>query len=296
MHKQNSDYGHKAILASACGMLDERPIWGVVQHGWSAYDGWSPNHPLPRGLPRYVWSRNALDRMPATRTRAPYHVIGSPFAYLMRDGQSHGWLRPARGREVMAFPLHSSETTAVVGNHAEYAERLRTQEGRPISVCLYWLDYQKPELRDAYVRHGHRVTTLGTSRRDRLFIPKWLRLLDGVGRVVSNRLCTAVVYAAALDVSAQVYGDAMHVPAEDDPGTPGVKSPRAKDGDAISPDWARKELGFDSLRSPQELRDCLGWSGVRLATGGLLDSVLTVRSVVRSRRLQEHYDNLLVMT
>ena len=277
MHGLNSTYGHRAILASAAGLVDERPVWGFVQHGWTPFDGWSYSTHLPARWPRFVWSSASLDRHLSGRPRAPYHVIGSPFAYLLQDGA----LRPRAGGAALYFPQHSAETASVVGSHGDLAREVREREDGSVRVCLYWLD-RTPEVVDAYRREGIEVVSVGTGRADRFFLPRWLRLLDGVGRIASNRLSTAVLYGAALGLEASVYGTRMSVVGAQDDIAPEADSGRrllsAGGAEEVSvPEaWARRELGFDELLGPDQLRRVLGWSGGRGWAGGSAQAVLDV--------------------
>ena len=179
MHGLNSSYGHKAILASYLEETHEHPIWGFMQHGWTPFDGWTARKGLPRRWPRFVWSPQAALRRPAWRSVGTYVTIGSPFAYLLTYLDTN--VRPEPGDGCIAFPVHSSENAVVRGTHGGYAEQLRDREGGPVDVCLYWLDLRDDSIRAAYERCGHRVVSVGTSRTDRFYLIRWLRLLEGKG-------------------------------------------------------------------------------------------------------------------
>lgn len=273
MHGLNSSYGHKAILASYAGVTHDYPIWGFVQHGWTPFDGWTERKKLPKRWPRFVWSSAVAGRRPAGRSAAPYVAIGSPFAYLVTDVGSH--LLPTLGDGCIAFPVHSSESASVLGSHAGYAEELREREGRGIDVCLYWLDLQNPQTREAYERCGHRLVTVGTPRTDRYYLVRWLQLLQGKGRAVSNRVSTSVLYAASIGLDAGIYGDPMQVvgagesTSESHDHGRDLLPPPVNGITPVPRAWARQELGFDERLGREELGRVLGWRGWRLQCGPL---------------------------
>lgn len=284
MHGLNSSYGHKAILASYAGVAHEYPIWGFVQHGWTPFDGWTERKKLPRRWPRFVWSSTAASRRPRGRPRAPYVTIGSPLAYLVTHLGTH--LVPTPGDGCIAFPLHSSEHAEVLGSHADYAAELREREGGGVDVCLYWTDMRDADIRRAYEQWGHRVVTVGTARTDRYFLVRWLQLLQGKGRAVSNRVSTSVVYAAGLGLQAAVYGNPMRVVGAGESSSESQDHGRtllapSVDGVAVvDRDWARRELGFDELLSPDDLAVTLGWRGWRQQMGPLaMAGINTVRTL-----------------
>jgi hypothetical protein len=273
VHGLNSSYGHKAILASYLEETHEHPIWGFMQHGWTPFDGWTARKRLPERWPRFVWSAQAAGRRPAERSPGTYVTIGSPFAYLLTHLDTN--VRPTPGDGCIAFPVHSSEHAAVRGSHASYAEQLRERERGPIDVCLYWLDLRDATIREAYQRCGHRVVSVGTPRSDRYYLLRWLRLLEGKGRAVSNRISTPVVYAASLGLDAGIYGEAMQVVGDAESVDEDVDHglallPAAVDEVTPVPTgWARGELGFDHLLRPADLAEALGWRGWRRQAGPL---------------------------
>jgi hypothetical protein len=284
MHGLNASYGHKSILSSFTGEVHELPIWGFVQHGWTPFDGWTERKNLPARWPRFVWSSSVIERRPSHRKPAPYRTIGSPFAYLVTHLGGH--LIPAPGNGCIAFPVHSSESASVIGSHKQYARELVEREGT-VDVCLYWRDLEDAETRNAYEECGHRLVTVGTPRTDRFFLARWLRLLEGKTRAVSNRVSTSVIYAASLGLRAEVYGTPMRVvglgESTDEDRDHGLTLlPPAVSGVAyIPPDWARQELGFGELLSPEDLCDALGWRGWRREVGPLAVAGINLARIVR---------------
>ncbi len=280
MHLSNSWYGHAAILARYARLDPPPAIWGKVQHGWNLGTGFTPNEPPPlmRG---YVWSGRNLG---CARQRGLRGVtaIGAPFLYLchMEAHHDHGSLG------TIAYPFHGWERQEVIGDHAALARELREREGGAVTVSLYWLEYEREDLRNAYVEAGHRVICHGY-REDPTFLERQLRELQKHRRVVSNRFCTALWYGGILEREIAVYGPIMgfEVASEGEEFralqeerwpelSSTVQGSRARE-------LAEKELGSAFVMDPDELRQALGWSSWRRALSPILAPPLRTLQVAR---------------
>ena len=139
-------------------------------------------------------------------------------------------------------------------------------------LSLYWIEYDMPEVRNAYEKAGFRVICHGQrgtywKGTDVRFLHKQLAELRRHRRVASNRLTTAIFYGASAGCEAGVYGPQMDF-VEDRGGFDGKHYVQrlhpGLHGESIDPDLlaevTRSELGLDQLLSPQELSYELGWS------------------------------------
>lgn len=285
MHRLNTSYGNKAILASHCGLELDLPIWGHLQHGWQ---------PLPYGAEsfstlgsrsiKFVWSNSLINRGEGNR-KGKYISIGSPFSYLLQNNPS---LWPILDEGTISFPFHSAPGEPIQNRHTIYAEELIVREGSPVVVCLYWTEYSDKIIRNSYESLGHKVVSVGTSRNNRFFLPSMLGLLQGYNRVVSNSMSSIMAFTAALGFETEIYGDGM--------ASPGLQEKSQKEalriliedqnlsGTKISVgrDWAMKELGWDETLNPEELSAKLGWTGIKKFTGqNLLGTVQNIRTIIR---------------
>lgn len=282
MHHANVFYGHADVLARYAGVEPGRPIWGYLQHGWNTHDGFAVGHRFVPGVPKLVWSRRVAARGWALGRR-DYEVIGSPWAYLLR-------LRAAEvaaagpGEGTIVFPFHGWEGQQVAGDHAAYAEQVRAREGDvPLTMCLYWNDFDDPTVRQAYADRGFRVISLGRRGHmyrggDRDFLDRELTELLRHRRVVSNRLGSALFYAAAIGREIGVYGDPMVLRgdhavlggmARQQRLFPSLHSDQV--GDDVAGPIARDELGLDEVLTPAALRTQLGYD-VDVPTGASIDT------------------------
>ena len=266
MDIQNHFYGHSAALALAAGLRRPRHLSGLLQHGWTTV---SPagvhthNFPQVGTDPRYtlfVWTHTSRGWNPDDEPRAT-RAIGAPFLYLERAAREAGWQPTAGGRSVW-IPFHGTRLMRVRGDHKALAEQAAEREG-PCTVCLHVEDASDPEIVDAWGGAGHELVTAGR-RNDPDFLARILAVIGSADRVASNRLSTAVMYAAALGKDVAVYGPPLVLG--------GHEASTLDEIRAIWPEMhgestdtaattavARSELGADALLGARELRSALGW-------------------------------------
>jgi hypothetical protein len=276
VESQNHYYGHSGAFARYLGLDRPRHIRGLVQHGWTAV---SPLETHFRDFPAvgrpggrtdrslFVWSHASRAWDPSRAARASV-AIGAPWVYLAtaeaRRAEDATTARepgpPAAGTVV--FPVHGIPTQRLHGDHARVARHWADVEG-PATVCLYHVEADDPRIVAAYRDAGHTCVTLG-ERTDGAFLSRLHRLLEGARRVVSNRLSTPLLYAAALGREVAVSGDAMEIEGEDVAARNRLRDvwPELHDpgvGIAVQRAVARAEIGWDELRAPAELATLLGW-------------------------------------
>lgn len=265
MESQNHYYGHSGAFAHHVGLRRPRHVAGLVQHGWTTTspvtthfrDFPSIGAPGGRtGRSLFVWSHSSRAWDPSAETRRTV-PIGAPWLYLCEAAGE-----PAGGTGTVILPVHGIPTQQLHGDHATTARQWSDLEG-PSTVCLYHVEADDPAIVAAYRDAGHRCVTLG-HRNDPAFLGRLHGLLASAGRVVSNRLSTPVVYAAAAGIPTAVHGDPMELSGED----PAARArtlalwPEFHDPSATSDarrGAARDELGSAYVREPAELRALLGW-------------------------------------
>lgn len=264
MHGMNDNYGHAAILLSHAKVAQTIPLRGVLQHGWTPFDGWTVEHTFPSRLTRFTWGKSQTSRTPAARIGGRYVQVGSPFAYLV-DRLDPGAV-PSIGEDVLAFPVHTVKKGGIgIHEHQRYATELAERFGS-VTVSLYHLD-AKTEIANAYTQKNHRVISMSSGRESRVYLYQWLRMLEGVGTVTSQRVSTALLYASALNRKAIVFGTRPQTPGwEADQSAINALDWSTSGTDEIEPNFAKSELGFDALLSPEDLRTALGLVGYSRVT------------------------------
>ena len=224
MHHANHFYGHAHIMARYVGLEEPLRIWGYLQHGWNMHDGFAVGTVFAPRYPKLVWSQACARRGWAAGLR-DYRLVAAPWLYLLRLEQQEQWLaqpgNSAQEREgTIVYPFHGWEGQQVVGNHAAYIDEIKSTEGDvPITVCLHWNEFDNPKVRSEYEDAGVRVITHGErgflwKDTDVAFLYRQLDEMRRHKRVVSNRMSSAVLYAAAAGIEAGVYGDPMALEAD----------------------------------------------------------------------------------
>ncbi|GAA1756267.1 hypothetical protein [Luedemannella helvata] len=268
MHHANHYYGHSHVLARYCGLAQRAAprIHGYLQHGWNIGDGLADDHEFVTGTPVFLWSERTRRRAWSMGRRELY-VVGAPFAYLLAMASP-----PAAGREgTIWYPFHGWEGQHVVGDHGRLIDQIRATEPGPVTICLYWQEFQSRRLRRRYERAGFRVVCHGYRGGwwrdlDPGFLDRQLGELRRHARVAANRLTSAIFYGVLAGCEPAVYGDPMLL--ERDAGAHGGHARIRRQwaelhGERVDPALAREaavaELGADRLVPPAELRHLFGW-------------------------------------
>ncbi|HKD97999.1 MAG TPA: hypothetical protein VKB69_10400, partial [Micromonosporaceae bacterium] len=232
------------------------------------HNGFGANTPITPGMPRFVWSEAARRRGWA-EGESGYHVIGAPWTYLLRM-QPETPDTPRAG--TIFYPFHGFEQQLVDGDHLALARQIALTESGPVTVCLYWLDYQDRRIRRSYERFGFRIVCHGyrgdkNRPGDADFLHRQLRELRRHTRVASNRLSTALLYGASVGCAIGVYGPEMTIQ-----NPPAIYGGNARIRrlwpllhqehvpDALATDFAMEELGVNHTLNPAELAEVCGWS------------------------------------
>ena len=271
MHHANHFYGHAHVLAAYCGLDKTQPprMTGYLQHGWNIGDGLAPGTPYVVGSSLFLWSEQARRRSWSLGRRSTV-VVGAPWVYLDAMQPEP---EPAVEREgTIWYPFHGWEGQEVLGDHHRLIAEINEVETGPVTICLYFFEFQDPEIRRVYERAGFRVISHGYrghwwKKTDTEFLYKQMAELRRHKRVASNRLTSAIFYGSYVGCEPAVYGDPMILDQEDM--TYGGQARIRRQwpemhGTAIDPAVARavadEQLGRDFMCSPTELRQIVGWS------------------------------------
>ncbi|GAA3227432.1 hypothetical protein [Actinocorallia longicatena] len=264
MDPTNHFYGHSRILSRYCGLPPDDPprIGGVLQHGWTFVHGYGIGHKLTSGYGKYVWS-DVVRRRGIAHGWRDYTVIGAPWNYLLELEPEE----PAPAREgTIFYPFHGWDRNELLGAHDRLIAEIRATEPGPVTMCLYWLEYDQPHIRTVYEKAGFRVISHGRRDGDPGFLYRQLAELRRHRRVASNRLTSAVFYGIAAGCAPAVYGDPMLMAGVNPlyegrdlvPRLyPELHGPSVEL--AVAREIAAAELGRSYLAPPEELRLLLRW-------------------------------------
>lgn len=273
MHHANHFYGHAHIMARYVGMEEPPRIWGYLQHGWNLHDGFAVGTVFAKQYPRFVWSEACSRRGWAAGLR-DYMVVAAPWLYLLELEGQRDWLARTPPREgTIVYPFHGWEGQQVLGSHTAFVDEVRATEGDvPITVCLHWNEYDNPKVRAEYEAADVRVITHGQrgylwKDTDVAFLYRQLHEIRSHRRVISNRMSSAILYAAVAGADVGIYGDPMELEA-DHAILGGVSKPQRMWPEMhqvevpreYAVNVARVELGADEVLLPEEVIDVFGWA------------------------------------
>jgi hypothetical protein len=270
VHHANHYYGHSHVLTRYAGLDEREPprIHGYLQHGWNVGDGMAPDHEYVAGAPLFLWSERTRRRAWSLGRRETY-TIGSPWAYLVAMEPE---AESAERREgTIWYPFHGWEGQHVVGDHGRLIDTIKETETGPVTICLYWQEYQSTRMVRRYERAGFRVICHGFrggwwENSDPGFLARQLAEQRSHLRVASNRLSSAVFYGTLAGCEPAVYGDPMQL--ERERATSAIPAfirrqwpeMHGEQVDlAVAREIAVAELGADRLLPPDELRALFGW-------------------------------------
>lgn len=258
---ENRFYGHVHLLAKYCGLEGSPWINGYLQHGWNATDGFGNYLGSKRSANKYVWSKRCENIIKQNGKKNVFS-IGAPWLYLS-DVYPQATNKNRSG--VVAYPAHSSSWSKLGDTSLEYANFLKDKYSS-VTVVLHRYDYANAKVKQIYESVGHQVKTHGNGTPwENEFDPMFLRnqrdLLSGFSVVVSNVMSTAVLYATSLGLKAEIGGpvDYSITNADDKASQTGDGLTNWNSMINQSPDLWKEELGLDCKKSPQELKEILGW-------------------------------------
>ena len=187
----NEFYGSDRVLKHYAGLPLDRPLKAVVPHGIVLNDS-------------FVWTAEARSRLPAVlvygehrmrayrrETRMMCIRSAVPFAYAARLIGS----TPTDRRGTLVFPSHSTHHITAQADFAGMADALLRLDARfqPVTVCIYWRDYELGRHRP-FMERGMRVVSAGHIY-DRDFLFRLAHLLGSHRYAASNEAGSSLFYS-----------------------------------------------------------------------------------------------------
>lgn len=303
MYPTNRFYGHDVILGAYAGRLPgPPPIIAHLQHGWNPWTGFGRRYldrhgdrrPLLPGLPKLVWNQRNIDE--CRRRGLVAAAISAPLVYLdamLRGRQPVEQHATANGVTTIVYPYHNGANNRVPRDERAYVQQILEREGPGATVCLYWREFDEPEIRTPYDEAGFRVISHGT-RTDPFFLVRQHGELLRHRRVVTNRAASALWYGGFLGLEMEVYGPVFGSGTVEE-GRDFEVFQRAEWPELVSGaisgeraiQLAAAELGAEFVRDPEELRRLLGWEGLRRAAWAPVHALLKLQRRIRGNPMRE---------
>ena len=169
----------------------------------------------------------------------------------------------------MAIPFHGWEKGELHGSVVKYADelaQLRDEGFGPITVCMYWFEYEQEELRALFESRGMKTTTMGHRGENPEFLHRQRTLIREHSVVTSNRVSTATFYALSLGVPFFLWGPVQGIEGSDDPTGEIFEAWQRREFPELQyaafdgtchRELGLKELGAEYVQSPEALRKTL---------------------------------------
>lgn len=205
----NAYYGHINILRKYCDKKFPVGIPGLLQHGWTIGPGVysSVRKDLPFNF--FVWNeRNHV--LAQERGYNNVQAIGAPFLYLNLNQQYN--IPRYDGNNLLLFPVHTTEWEGLldpVSYFKGYLQEIEKIKGEfdNVHACLYFIEYNNPQIRKVFQNADISVTTLGNRNRNPNFLTNFVETTNGFEYVSSNVLSTSVFYSLYLGKRVFIYGE-----------------------------------------------------------------------------------------
>jgi len=270
---ENEVYGNSDVLIHFAG-VNKRKIQGRLQHGWPAH---SPDGLYYKNdyLPTFVW-RSATEITAAQRGWSNFRSIGAPWLYLLKILESDGWDLSDRSthdphvKVLWVYGGHALESSGTNNSRLlKFLAEANLNSSAGDICLLYFEDFDSLSSKDFSLFPNLKIVTLG--QRSSSFISdshltRLFHILQSVNEIRIDHPSTLVLYALTLKVRVNwvhnsSWADALDVASK-------LEMQDLVDLMSVSPEsshlfysFALEHLGFESLKTRDELKKILGWGG-----------------------------------
>lgn len=261
MYQDNDWYGHRDILAEYCAHKNS-PAFATILHGWIWKVDSSRKGRRIKSAPYLMWNNRHLR---SSKLNGVENVIsvGAPFLYLCKINERVNY----EPEGTLFFPQHSTTQVFYKTPHLEFINIIEKQYPAPYTVSIFYNDPNFDQIEKFYKDAGWLMFSAGP-RSSSGFLRDLHHCIAKHSYVLSNDLTSAIFYAAYLGrsiriLSQNIWPNSLINNINDDQSFTELVNILLQ---GLSGDDARNigviELGEDCMRSPEELREILGWSSL----------------------------------
>jgi hypothetical protein len=274
MYSDNNWYGHRFIYQQYCKLEKDIPIFGSLQHG-SYWDGYVENfneigrRKFSQLIPHFCWDQKTKNLL-TKRGIKNVHSIGAPFLYLMKINQS----------QIKIYETNKKKGTLYIHGHTTHEEFLEetklhyivntieNNNDGPYTICLYYTDLTKKII--AYFKTRKWNIVCCGNRSDNFTLFKLFNLIHDNEKCIFNTIGSAMFYSMIKKKKTQIiqglirrehksYSDIFYLNIHRKKFPSLFKKHIDID---LGYEYAKKYLGFGSLKDPEELKKILGWKSL----------------------------------
>ncbi len=207
-------YGMREVLLLTHGEDPTSLINAKLVHGEVDYKDaskWPSVWKSPfRRYPILSWSTVQKKYLESIGFKEKIFAVGAPFLHILKYVNENPRLRwPSFfNNSLLYFPSHSHPGHSIHGKHL-VENQINFHDFKKVTVCLFWLDFINPTIRERYLRLGLDVTCVGYKGNSSIEIP-WAddggrtchlitlaNLISKYEYIVTERMSVTFLYAAA---------------------------------------------------------------------------------------------------
>lgn len=267
MMPDNNWYGHRHVLSKYCDLSD-RPSFSSIQHGWTvdAYSGLIGNRSFSF-YPYLCWTKK-VEEILIKQGIKNVISIGSPFLYLHELNRS---LTKPYSKGTIYFTSHNTpDFKSVTTNHLEIIELIESSCEPPFTASVYWSDLNT-RIQNLYEERGWRVICCGT-RSSKDTLSNVYNEINSHSTMAVTEIQSSLFYAMFLKKKTKLIKNNKSLQIGDRENLrlryknyeyEFIKKYPDIIEKFLNPDQgyliAQNELGFESLKTQNELKNILGW-------------------------------------
>jgi hypothetical protein len=209
------NFGNREVLIVCNDLNRESLFLSSVQHGWYPEN---TTRPIPgiqskfgRQYPYLAWSTRFRDLL-KKEGYSKIFATGSPWSHLLRNLKIDPRAIKESGEEknrLLFFPRHSAPGITIEHN-IKLDHVAKVAGASDITVCLFWLDFIDPGIRNFYEKYGCRIVCVGYRGSSgfetpwapiggrTLFLPRILELMESHDLIAVDEVSTSFWYALSL--------------------------------------------------------------------------------------------------
>ena len=264
MFPDNNWYGHKYILSKYINAKEEY-IFGSLQHGWiSQFDNPYYENKI-RFYPLLFWSKHIEDFY-KFKKKTNVYSIGAPFLYLCEIFNKKNTNKSSKG--TLVFPTHSSQDLKQKTNHYLLIEDIEKKHDGPYTICFYYYDLNSKDI-EIYKKKNWRVVCCTRGRTDKFSLYRQFLEISKHDTIVCGELCSPLFYGMYLKKKTRISFNSnernKHYQDKEKKMVESYRKyyPQLFDG-FLTPEegyvLGKKELGFECLKSREDLKKILGYN------------------------------------
>ena len=265
MYLDNNWYGNRSILAKYCNIKDQR-AFAAIQHGINTFPG-KRKFPGQRKLENYIpylcWNSHAKNELLKNNIKN-ITAIGAPILYLDKIFSKKKFLFKEKG--TLVFPSKSTQEYNRNENYGELVDKVEREFNGPYTISVYYTDLNKDL--SIFKEKGWRIISFGNRKSKKFLIKQYIEICKSKN-VVCTTLSGSFLHAVFLKKNFKLFinNDQKYEDKKDyhnieneeyyKKNYPEIYFNKASKEDLYK--YSLSELGFDDLKSKDELIKLMGW-------------------------------------